>query len=314
MQAFDQRYLLNRIEWDNLIVLDACRYDIFRRVWSREEKVIGVISPASWTLEWLDRVFGNVFIEAEVFSATPYINSLTEINMYGVRWNAREHFRKIIDLWLTAWDPRLGIVPPQKVYLAVIVRNIGAKYAKKSTIRKRIIWFLQPHYPYLSEYFSRWMREYVRELTYTDFLTGKMENTLIKILRNIVMKNSGEIVNAYEETLERTLKYVYKLIDRLDGVTIVTSDHGELFGECVLTQIISTIANLVMQSIKEHTFIYIARRSKILAHLFKYTFYNAKTDSKNSIGSAYIIGSRVFFHPSILYSTILRKVPFVVIK
>ena len=139
MQAFDQRYLLNRIEWDNLIVLDACRYDIFRRVWSREEKVIGVISPASWTLEWLDRVFGNVFIEAEVFSATPYINSLTEINMYGVRWNAREHFRKIIDLWLTAWDPRLGIVPPQKVYLAVIVRNIGAKYTKKSTIRKRFI-------------------------------------------------------------------------------------------------------------------------------------------------------------------------------
>ncbi|RLG79464.1 MAG: hypothetical protein DRO13_05990 [Thermoprotei archaeon] len=314
MPEANQRQLLSGIEWNNLIILDACRYDTFQRIWSRVEKVMEVISPASWTLEWLDRVFGNAFIDAEVFSATPYINSLTEINLYGIRWNAKKHFSKIIDLWLTAWDYRMGTVPPEKVYLAVVTHTISTKLMKKSVHKKKIIWFLQPHYPYISKRFLSLIKEHVQELTYMDFLTGKAERLLTEILKNIAIKNIDELTKAYEETLEKTLRYVYKLIDRLDGVTIVTSDHGELLGENILLQVLSTIINLMMQCIKEGTSIYISRRLRILTHLPKRILYNAKMNPENSVGASYIAGGKVFFHPPILYSTTLRRVPFVLIK
>lgn len=310
---FEQKSLLQKINWDNLIILDACRFDTFINVWGLSVPVLAVLSPASWTLEWLDRVFGNVFVNAVVFSSTPYINSIYEINLYGIHWNPREHFRKIIDLWLTAWDNKLGTVPPGKVYLSVNAYLVLTKRSGKDNVKK-IIWFLQPHYPYLSELITNIISKYIEETTFKDFISGKLDRLLRHITLSIAKIDINSVKKAYEENLSLVLNYVYKLVNKLDGTIIVTSDHGELLGECIWSQIISTIINLIRQSIEDRNTEYLRRRITMLSYLMNIIMRGTRILRNSFIGSQYITRYRAFFHPPIMYSTTLRKVPFVIIK
>ena len=53
---------LNKEKWNHLIILDACRYDVFRCVVSRylEGKLFKATSAGSNTYEWLPKVFSLI--------------------------------------------------------------------------------------------------------------------------------------------------------------------------------------------------------------------------------------------------------------
>jgi len=60
-----QEHLINKQEWDFLIVLDACRYDYFAKMY--QEFFLGelkkVISSGIDTLSWLKHTFRKNFLE-----------------------------------------------------------------------------------------------------------------------------------------------------------------------------------------------------------------------------------------------------------
>ncbi|KXB04317.1 hypothetical protein AKJ48_03015, partial [candidate division MSBL1 archaeon SCGC-AAA261O19] len=92
-------------EWDNLIILDACRYDYFERICDNylSGNLKKVISPGSGTSEWLRRVFDNKKFDDIVYvSANPFINPRGSNLVEG--FNGRECFYKVIDVWDRGWD------------------------------------------------------------------------------------------------------------------------------------------------------------------------------------------------------------------
>lgn len=128
-------------DWDYLIILDACRYDYFSRLY--REYFVGrlekAISPASFTVEWCKKSFPKLYDDVVYLSANPYVNSKIEIGGF----NAKNRFFKVIDVWDWGWNEKLGTVHPEQVNKAVL--NSKDNYPDK----RFIIHYLQPHEPYL---------------------------------------------------------------------------------------------------------------------------------------------------------------------
>ena len=84
-------------KWKYLIILDACRYDYFEKVYRDylEEGVLErVFSPASGTLQWLTLTFRGYYRDIVYVSANPYVNSKMEVeDWHGTtKFDARKHF------------------------------------------------------------------------------------------------------------------------------------------------------------------------------------------------------------------------------
>ena len=194
-----QIYNIHNIKWNYLIILDACRYDYLKSIWIYN-KVYKVKSPSSVTYRWLEKVFPDKY-PYYFYSANPFINSL---NIGTWDYNANEHFIKVIDLSKFGWDNNYGTVLPETVY----------DYCQNAKL-KSIIWFLQPHYPYIS---------FKSKISYKEFISNK-------IVENFKSYSYNEIREGYIYNLKLVIPYILKLIKVLDKPIMITSDHGELLGE-----------------------------------------------------------------------------------
>jgi len=193
-----------------IIILDACRYDFFEKTY--REFLRGVLlkvrSVNSTTPYWL-RGTWTEFYDAVYVSANPFIlpkvpeKSKTgdEVRKWLGNYSPREHFKKIVPVYLTDWDEELGTVHPE----AVVRRTLENLYPRM------VVHFLQPHGPYIG---------------------GKMIlNRPIKIPEQLKrgLISYREVLEAYEENLKLVLKYVAKLVSKVEHeVVVVTSDHGEM--------------------------------------------------------------------------------------
>ncbi|NIO37860.1 hypothetical protein GTO27_09180 [Candidatus Bathyarchaeota archaeon] len=247
---------LMKEQWDIAIVLDACRYDFFKQVYKeylpsgKLEKRIG----ASDTFDWLQSVFNG-----SGTSDTIYVSAHPGINGKGVRWgafNAKEKFYKVYDAWLSAWNWNVGSSIPDKV------AKVAVKAICKHPHRKTIIHFIQPHFPYRkapcpSTYFDlkrakrnpklgilleRLLRDLIDSLDINLSRFRIAYWKLKKVLRLNFLEDLNEIYwrtysiedlkYFYRDNLKWVLESVAKIVDRFEDLRIViTSDHGEAFGE-----------------------------------------------------------------------------------
>lgn len=252
----NQKSHIHSLNWNILIILDACRYDYFTKYYSRylEGDLKKVITPATHTSPWRKKVFGGRKWNDIVYvSANPFINSRVEVNGF----DARKCFYKVIDVWDWGWSEELGTVHPGEVNKAA-KRTIW-KYPHK----KIIIHYLQPHAPYLS--LRNWGGEPLKNMISKKqdklnvlahsfdrakaWIRWKMVNLFgmekVSKMRKLLglpplcaidaaLRNVGPegVRRAYEQNLKIVLEEVARLIASLSGKKIViTSDHGELLGE-----------------------------------------------------------------------------------
>lgn len=93
-------------EWDVLIILDACRYDLFESV--AASSLPGTSqsrrSQGSSTPEFLR---GN--FEGEEYHDAVYVTANPQVN---VRIDSEEIFHEVISVWETDWDSGIGTVRP----------------------------------------------------------------------------------------------------------------------------------------------------------------------------------------------------------
>ena len=138
-------------DWDYLIVLDACRFDTFEKVY--RDYFTGNLekreSVASSTPEWASKVFEGEN-EITYFSSNPFINDvglpLNEIewgSSCGYEWNATEHISNIIDVWHEGWDDDLGTVTPEK--MNKVFRDHMNEVEESD---RTVIQYMQPHATY----------------------------------------------------------------------------------------------------------------------------------------------------------------------
>ena len=88
-------------DWDNLIILDACRYDTFAELSTLPGKLDWKLSTASATMEWVQKTIGD-----RQFHDTVYVTANPRINRY------EGQFHKIIPVWKNEWNTELKVVTP----------------------------------------------------------------------------------------------------------------------------------------------------------------------------------------------------------
>jgi len=205
-------------DWDYAIVLDACRFDIFKENNPFDEIVTIKHSIASSTAEWIQRGITEDHMDKIIVSANPVTSPIKLKELTG----KKHRFFRNIPAWDIGWSIRHRTVPPWSM------TQISKVIAKKYPNKKIIFWYLQPHHPFLG------LEE---EFEFTD-------NIRLKILKGMKQKEknvwnalkTGEMQiskakNGYTANLTIALKYVKELINHLDGKIIITSDHGNCFGE-----------------------------------------------------------------------------------
>jgi hypothetical protein len=247
--------------WDYLIILDACRYDYFDRLYRDyfDGDLTKKISTGSCTNEWRDKSFPDYYDDIVYISANPQISA--NLPVYG--YLAKEHFHKVYEIWKTGWDSQSGTVLPETL------TNVAIDIIRKTPGKRFIIHYIQPHAPYLmaeiephgydtgdihadrtlagSEKYGKssapkeWLLKNLLKLfKNTNILTNYPEWILRQLLgmppgcaMDAARRKYGRkmLPKAYEATLQRTLAQVTVLLKHLTGKIIITSDHGELLGE-----------------------------------------------------------------------------------
>ncbi len=248
----DQKQLIRQIDWDYLIVLDACRYDYFEEICDFEGELYRVESPAfsdkkedvAPTSSWYINIFDEMYEEVYHVSSHPRVNSKTPVEGYK-GW---EHFGKVYDLWDEEWDEEYGTVLPEDV------TERGVEFIDRNPDKRFVIHYMQPHTPYLSldPPAAKKKREPESRTSFGRKLRNKMVSKarkyigdkaaveLMSLLRlpplspmdDALRKVGGEgVKKAYRENLVRVLDSLETLIPKLSGKIVLTSDHGELLGE-----------------------------------------------------------------------------------
>lgn len=198
-------------EWDYLIVLDACRYDLFKEVNHLPGKLEEAYSVGSHTVEWLKNNFAGKKADDIV-----YISGNPQVSPPKLKeWTGSSNpFHHLENVWDWGWDSNLKTVKPSKVIDAAL--KLKNKYPDK----RMIIHFLQPHAPFIGKEKFEMSKKEVKIFNSCDWRPLlNSENTIDDIWR------------AYKSNLEFVLEEVEKLVSKLEGRVVITADHGEMFGE-----------------------------------------------------------------------------------
>lgn len=198
-------------DWDNLIMLDGCRYDLLEETHAFDQEIASKQSPASQTLEFLQKT-----VEGRSFPETVYITANPQIT------KVKTEFAEIIPLWESDWDNEYQTVMPKSVVEATL-------RAHEEHPDKRLwVHFVQPHIPFIGETSE--------SLSQPEFQGGVLKEgqsedpgVWAQLERKEV--DTETVWQAYKENLELVLPHAMTLIEQLSGKSVITSDHGNGFGE-----------------------------------------------------------------------------------
>lgn len=199
---------IDEFEWDNLVILDAARHDLYEEVngQTRMRRTVGSSSE-----EFIQETFSQGdWTDTVVVTANPhYFEPLFEKET-GKK--PEEVFKAVYNTFADDkyWDEELGTVPPEKMVEAV--DEAANEHSDKDNF---IIHFMQPHTPFID---SQVQQDEERDMNVWDRLeAGEFTDQ--------------EVWTAFKQNLEKVMPYVEDVDDRLIGDTVITADHGNAMGE-----------------------------------------------------------------------------------
>jgi hypothetical protein len=204
-------------DWDYLVLLDACRLDLFQEVVDPEAP--HVISGASCTSEWMLWNFDRDCTDTVYVAGNPHFATANLVKTLG-----RSPFAEVVEVWDHGWDEVLKTVPPHQV-------TKGAMTAlAKHPDKRLIVHYNQPHHPFIAD----------PELLLMDDGTfrkfdGKsdrpMDHRIIWDAARTGAVSRDRVWSGYRKNLELVMSEVAKLVDVVHGRVVVTADHGNAMGE-----------------------------------------------------------------------------------
>lgn len=204
-------------DWDNLILLDACRFDFFENQNSFDGDLRAVISKGARSWEFMEANFeGRKLHDTIYVTANPHVGHLSDSTFYTV------------ESLLNHWQEDPGTVPPGEVAQA------AAELHEKHPNKRLIVHFMQPHLPFLGPTADRCrdridLRGYRTHDEGSRYESGSGMSWWAAARRGYISR--AEIRQAYSESLEIVFRHTQELVERLDGKSIISSDHGEMLGE-----------------------------------------------------------------------------------
>jgi phage terminase Nu1 subunit (DNA packaging protein) len=189
-------------DWDNMIILDSCRFDIFEEESSMPGTLEKRTSRGSMSEEFIVGNFTNKTLHDLV-----YISGNSWYARKCKSINAEVHHYSLID---SEYPEKTEEITEQ------------AKEAIDNYPNKRlIVHYMLPHFPYIGNTARKYFPsiDTQRERFFADLRSGHVDIT------------DAQLKKAYRENLRIVLPDVSELLDILSGKTVVTADHGELLGE-----------------------------------------------------------------------------------
>lgn len=218
-------------EWDTLVVVDACRWDTFRAANTLDGHLRRVRSRGSATSEWLrENFYGRTCHDTVYVTANPMHRAGEWVAPPGVDAGMDVLdgvFYDVVELW---HDPHeeLRTTRPETVADAAL------KAAEEYPSKRLLVHFMQPHYPFIGEFargngIGQQQFDRVRHIAETGE-TPAESRTVWDRLRDGEY-DRATVERAYEENLAVAMPAVERVVDSLDGLTVVTTDHGNAMGE-----------------------------------------------------------------------------------
>jgi len=196
-------------DWDNLVILDACRYDFFEATSEIPGTLTAEYSKGCATYHFIRENFRDRLLYDTVYvgANTWYLKLKDEID---------SDIHDFVDLQDPSKDvefasKELRVVEPSTV--TRFARETDERYPNK----RLIVHYLQPHHPFIGP---------VGKDAYEH-----TSSSLYDVVANTPEADRATLREAYRENLEIVLTEVERLLDSLTGRTVVTADHGEMLGE-----------------------------------------------------------------------------------
>ena len=196
-------------DWDVLVILDACRYDMYQSV---VDSGTSFYSAASSSAEWLDKNFSNRY--ADELASTAYVTA----NPHSVDVD-RDRFGLLDEVWRYGWDEELETVT------AETITDRAITVSRRNEFDRTIIHYMQPHYPFIGG------GHQLGALVRTNI--GKNPHNKGNIWEQVTIGNLSreDVIEPYVENLRYVMGSVRILFDNIDGKVVVTADHGNALGE-----------------------------------------------------------------------------------
>jgi hypothetical protein len=214
----DGEYVMDA-DWDNLLILDGCRYDLFTQIHTKRSldgELTEFQSRGSSSPEFLTENFGG-----RTYNDTVYVT-------------ANPHEQRVLDdsfyhtdrAWIDEWSDEDGVVLPED--LSERALSIHGEYPNK----RLVVHFMQPHIPFIGE----------TRLDIDSRMTGGLREMMLDESQDTDFDvawealSDGEIEKgvfweAYRDNLIRVLEEAVPLAEELPGKTVLTADHGNAIGE-----------------------------------------------------------------------------------
>lgn len=203
---------IDDFEWDNLVILDACRLDLYQQVTGNDDFRI---TGGSHSADFVKYNFSQGdYDDVVVVTANPHYMEDLFIEETGRK--PSEVFHEVFHTYENRWDDEKGTVMPGD--LCKDVRTASKLFPEK----RILVHFMQPHIPFLSlDLETKGFSHLLDDSEAYDFWDLAWKEKFSK----------EEIFEHYSQNLELVLDEVEGLSEVLSGRTVITSDHGNLVGE-----------------------------------------------------------------------------------
>lgn len=204
-------HVYNR-DWDLLIVLDACRYDLFTEfapqhsVYDLFNTVESIYSVGGTTTEWLDKSFQRA--PDEFLNDVHYVSCTIFINDFDT-----DRFHGVDHVYEWGLDPKFKQTRPEHI------TNETIRAARTSDAGRIVAHYGQPHAPFFSAN---------GKFDSAGDGSGGTQNVWWGLRDGLFDRE--EIWDHYGENLLVVLDEVKTLIENTEGKVVVTSDHGNAMG------------------------------------------------------------------------------------
>ncbi|WP_199722307.1 hypothetical protein [Haloarcula sp. Atlit-120R] len=193
-------------DWDNLVILDACRYDHFLEQNTLRGSLRPVLSKGAHSWEFMRNNFAGKSLYDTVYVT------------------GNPHTPKLPDNTFHAIDITHNPSEPEKTIQMAL--DAHEKYPDK----RLIIHIMSPHAPHLGKTAKK-LRERNEELNTSKTGNSSGQNIWKSTIEGQVTRE--ELRQAYQESVDIALEHAETLVNELDGKSVITSDHGEMLGERV---------------------------------------------------------------------------------
>jgi hypothetical protein len=198
--------------WDNLIILDACRYDMLVEHAPPDWDVQSRRSPGSDSSEFIEKSFhGRELHDTVYVTANPHALDIPDGTFHTVVYLLEDY-----------WDAENQTVMPETMVEQTLTAH--QQYSNKRLISH----WMQPHFPFIGELGQTLGTSGIGQKSNTSENDAPHPWVALMESRDI---ETESVIEAYNENLQEAMGSLQILLDKLPGKTIVTSDHGNLIGE-----------------------------------------------------------------------------------